>query len=124
MARVTNGELLARIAQLETENAALRESVERGGAADEADAIGGRRDAGTTTAEDSRRRERGWGWTLLATVLIVIGAILAPVAVVASWAKVQLTDTDSFIAAYAPLANDPGVQAFVTDQTVDVIEEN
>lgn len=124
MARVTNGELLAKIAQLETENAALRESVERGAAAVEADAIGGPRQVGDTRADDSRRRERGWGWTLLATVLIVIGAILAPVAVVASWAKVQLTDTDSFVAAYAPLANDPGVQAFVTDQTVDVIEEN
>jgi hypothetical protein len=57
-------------------------------------------------------------------VLIVIGALLAPVATVASWARVQLTDTDSFVAAYAPLARDAAVQAFVADQTVDVIQQN
>jgi hypothetical protein len=125
MARVTNDELLAKIARLETENAALRETVDREAAADAAGPLegNGAGDAGGSLA-DGTRRKRGWGWTLLATVLIVIGAILAPVAVVASWAKVQLTDTDSFVAAYAPLAKDAGVQVFVTDQTVDVIEQN
>jgi hypothetical protein len=70
------------------------------------------------------KRQRSWAWTLLATVLIVIGAILAPVAVIASWAKVQLTDTDSFVATYAPLAHDPGVQAFVTDEAVKAVQDN
>ncbi|MFF1572752.1 hypothetical protein ACFVWR_08400 [Leifsonia sp. NPDC058292] len=122
MARVTNAELLAKIAQLETENAALRETV-RGGAepAGGIDGLDGRIDA---APGEPLRHRRGWGWTLLATVLIVIGAVLAPVSAVASWARVQLTDTDSFVAAYSPLADDPGVQAFVTDQTVDVIEQN
>jgi hypothetical protein len=42
---------------------------------------------------------------------------------VASWAKVQLTDTDTFVATYAPLAKDPAVQAYITNQVVDVINQ-
>ncbi|MEV8212675.1 hypothetical protein [Leifsonia sp. NPDC077715] len=112
MARVTNAELLQRIAALEEENASLR--LQAGA------------DADTTPipAPPAVKHRRGWGWTLLATVLIVLGAILAPLAVVASWAKVQLTDTDTFVATYAPLAHDPAVQAFVTDQAVKAVEDN
>lgn len=111
---VRNDDLHATIARLEAENAALRQ------------ALGGQAAPPVTSPGEATRsrRKRGWGWTVLATALIVIGAVLAPVAVVASWARVQLTDTDSFVAAYAPLANDPGVQAFVTDEAVDVIEQN
>lgn len=114
MPRMTNAELARRVAALEAENAALR----------------GRLDDDSTLplpgspARGLPKHKRGWGWTLLAVVLIVIGAILAPVAVVASWAKVQLTDTDAFVATYAPLAKDPGVQAYVTDQAVTVIQEH
>lgn len=116
MPRVTNAELLQRLAALEAENAELRSRI----------AV-----AGGTTEElpvvdpiAATKRSRGWGWTLLAVVLIVVGAILAPVAVVASWAKVQLTDTDAFVATYAPLAHDPGVQAYVTDEAVKVIQDS
>jgi hypothetical protein len=118
MAQVTSTELLAKIEQLESENAALRETLENETTASVPPSV-----AGTSAAALPRRR-RAWGWTVLATVLIVIGAVLAPAAVVASWAKVQLTDTDSFVAAYAPLAKDPGVRAFLTDQTVTVIQDN
>ncbi|GAA1439942.1 hypothetical protein [Leifsonia poae] len=122
MARVTSSELLAKIERLEGENAALRERLDNAQTMPipplEGDGVSGGGDVVAT------RRKRGWGWTLLATVLILIGAILAPVAVAASWAKVQLTDTDSFVAAYAPLADDPGVQAYVTDQAVQVIQQN
>jgi hypothetical protein len=122
MARETSAELLARIARLENENAALRDSLEHA-QTEPIPPLGG--DAGATgPTTPPRGHKRGWGWTLLAVVLIVIGAILAPVAVVASWAKVQLTETDTFVATYSPLAQDPGVQAFITDQTVAVIQEN
>jgi hypothetical protein len=94
-----------RIAELEAANAALRGK------------------AGRAPAVTETKRQRGWGWTLLATVLIVIGAILAPIAVVASWASHELTDTDTFVATFAPLAKDPAVQDYVTTQTVDVIEQ-
>ncbi|OJX78095.1 hypothetical protein [Leifsonia sp. 71-9] len=115
MPRTTNAELLQRIAALEAENASLRDGLgENPTVPLPADAA----------AVPARTHTRSWAWTLLATVLIVIGAILAPVAVVASWAKVQLTDTQSFVDTYAPLAHDPAVQAYVTDEAVKVIQEN
>ncbi|WP_313546759.1 hypothetical protein [Leifsonia aquatica] len=114
MPRTTNAELLQRIAALEAENASLRDNLGENPTVplpDTADAV-------------PRAHTRGWAWTLLATVLIVIGSLLAPVAVVASWAKVQLTDTQSFVDTFAPLADDPAVQAYVTDEAVKVIQEN
>ncbi|TDP99187.1 MULTISPECIES: hypothetical protein [unclassified Leifsonia] len=113
MARPTNTELLQRIAALEEENAALR--MQSGDPSIDTVPI---------APLPPTKRPRSWAWTLLATVLIVLGAILAPVAVVASWAKVQLTDTDSFVTTYAPLAHDPGVQAFVTDEAVKAVQDN
>lgn len=114
MPRLTNADLARRVAALESENAALRSRLDENATEPLPD---------FATAPEPKHK-RGWGWTLLAVVLIVIGAILAPVAVVASWAKVQLTDTDAFVATYAPLANDPGVQAYVTDETVKVIQQH
>lgn len=119
MPRSTNAELLERIAALEAENASLRDELDAEGTSP-TEPLPGAVGAGAT----ARPHRRSWAWTLLATVLIVIGAILAPVGVVASWAKAQLTDTQSFVDTYAPLADDPSVQAFVTDQTVDVIQQN
>ncbi|HEY8282418.1 MAG TPA: hypothetical protein VIG28_08030 [Leifsonia sp.] len=117
MASRTDEELLRRIAELEEQNADLRARVLSDTPASEDGLSAGPVDA-------ARPHRRGWGWTLLAVVLIVIGAVLAPVAVVASWAKVQLTETDAFVATYAPLAHDPGVQAFITDKTMDVIDQH
>ncbi|WP_285115808.1 bZIP transcription factor [Leifsonia sp. fls2-241-R2A-40a] len=114
MARLSNSELERRLSELEAENAALRAQVGSDTEVLPVDAA----------AAPAVRKRRSWGWTLLATVLIVLGAILAPLAVVASWAKVQLTDTDSFVATYAPLAHDPGVQSFVTDQAVKAVQDN
>ena len=112
MARQTNADLLKRIEDLEAENRALRMRDE-----------GGPEVPLVPVSPAPLKKKRGWGWTVLATVLILIGAILAPVAVVASWAKVELTDTDTFVATYAPLAKDPGVQAYITTQVVDVINQ-
>jgi hypothetical protein len=107
---MTSTELERRIAQLEAENEALRS-----GAAVEPT---------VEPAPLAHRPKRSWAWTLLATVLITLGALLAPVAVIATWVKADLTDTDRFVASFAPLADDPAVQAFVADQTVAVINEN
>lgn len=112
MAGRTEAELLQRIAALESENAVLR----RVATAELAD-------SGQSGAPSAHRKQRGRGWTLLATVLIVVGAILAPLAVVSSWAKAVLTDTDRFVATYAPLADDPAIQAYLTDQTLVVINQ-
>ncbi|HEY9478065.1 MAG TPA: hypothetical protein VIQ26_06490 [Microbacteriaceae bacterium] len=121
MAQANDTDLIEKIAQLEGENAALRAALENQATLPQTDGSGV--DA-TVGGYGSGKRRRGWGWTLLSTALIVIGAVLAPVATVASWARVQLTDTNSFVTAYAPLANDPAVQEFVTDATMDVIQQN
>ncbi|PZU39304.1 MAG: hypothetical protein DI573_07450 [Microbacterium sp.] len=109
MPRLTTAELRRRIDALEAENAALRERAAH--AEDAADTL-----VLDAPADTEAPRRRAWGWTLLATVLITLGALLAPIAVVATWANVQLTDTDRFVAAYGPLADDPAVQAVVADQ--------
>ena len=54
--------------------------------------------------------------SVVATFLIVIGCILAPLSVVAVWAKNQVTDTDRYVTTVAPLARDPAIQAAVTDK--------
>ncbi len=49
-------------------------------------------------------------------VLITIGAVLAPLTVVASWAHDQMGDTDRFMETVEPLASDPAVQTAVADR--------
>lgn len=110
MARSTVQELQRRLAALEAENSALRGGIPASAGAPMPDQV------------VSRRRSRGWGRTLSATVLIVLGTLIAPVALVAAWGNVQLTDTDRFVASYSVLASDPAVQSAVTDQVVEAIE--
>ena len=81
-------ELEARIRELETANAQLRE-------------------ASTPTAGLSGRRPRRLGRTITAVVLIVLGALVTPIEIVGGWSKKLLTDTDSFAATYARLARPP-----------------
>ena len=99
MARETAAQLRERVEALEAENAALKQTPPSGGA------------------------RRAWGRTVLSSALIVIGALLAPVAIVGSWATVSLTDTERFVATYASLADDPHVQEFVSEQVTSVILE-
>ncbi|MDN5764140.1 MAG: hypothetical protein L0H41_17755 [Microlunatus sp.] len=98
-------ELRARIAELENENADLR--------------------TGATTVVESRsappRRSRGR--MVVAVVMILLGVLLAPVAVVTGWAKWTLTDTDRFVATYAPLAESPAVQTYVVSETMKAVDE-
>lgn len=91
--------LQARVAALEAENAALR----------------------SAPAEDRppARRSRA----VLAVVLILLGVLLAPVALVTGWATWTLTDTDRFVATYAPLSNSPEVQAYVVDQAMAAVDD-
>ncbi len=113
MSGAPDPDLQRRLEELEAENALLKtQAIER--TAYPAD----------TAALDvvSPEKKRGRSWTVLATVLIIIGTILAPVALAASWAKIQLSDTEGFVSAFAPLADDPEVQAYITDQVVALID--
>jgi hypothetical protein len=121
MSNATNEALLQRrLEELESENTRLRLHAETL----HAETLPSRDpDAPGPRPSVSGRTRRRAGWTLLATLLIVIGAILAPAAVVASWAKLVLTDTDRFVATYAPLVDDPDIQSYLTDETLTVINQ-
>jgi len=67
------------------------------------------------TPTPSRPRRQRWR-SLVATLLIVIGCILAPLSVVAVWTKNLVTDTDRYVTTVAPLANDPAIQNAVADK--------
>jgi hypothetical protein len=101
--------LQARLARLEAENNELRTQLEARPSDTEGASAGG---------------GRGRGWTALAAVLIVLGCLLAPLAIVTGWAKSTVSDTDTFVATYAPLAHDPEFQGFVVDQVEMVINQN
>jgi len=93
------------IARLTRENARLRGQVESG-----------------TLAARPRTRARGRIRGFFAVLLIALGALLAPVAVVAFWTKAEVTDTSRFVATLAPLAENPVFQAFLVDEIVVAIE--
>lgn len=111
MAGISTKELEARIAALEAENAALRSEAAA--------------PASVTAVEAAppERIRRGRGRTAGAIVLVVLGLLLAPVAVIAGWARLELVDTDRFVATFAPLADDPDVQAYIADQVTVAIED-
>ena len=66
-------------------------------------------------ARQARRRRIGWR-TPVATVLIVIGCLLAPVSVVGVWTANQVSDTNRYIANIEPLVHDPAIQNAMTDK--------
>ncbi|MGP3774968.1 hypothetical protein ACTWJ8_29545 [Streptomyces sp. SDT5-1] len=70
-------------------------------------------------ATGGRRRHRGRSF--LAVVLIVIGCVLAPLGIVASWAADEVGDTDRYVATVGPLASDPDVQDAVANRATDAI---
>lgn len=94
--------IAARLAELERENQALRRLVAE------------RPDVVVTSAPvvvAAPRPRRHWARATAAAVLITLGVILAPLAVVAHWAQRELTDTDRYLATIGPLASDPVVQS-------------
>ena len=66
-------------------------------------------------AEAPRRRRFSWR-TLVSVVLIVLGCVLAPVAVLASWAGNEVASTDRWVATVEPLIHDPAIQNALTDK--------
>src|SRR5215207_9463830 len=72
------------------------------------------------TAPPRPRRTFRWR-SLLATVLIVLGCVLAPVAGVSVWVNNQVSDTDRFVRTMSPLVDDPDVQARLTDRLTTTV---
>ena len=68
----------------------------------------------TEKAKPARRR---LAWRApLATILIVIGCLLAPISVLAVWTANQVSDTSRYVANVEPLVHDPAVQNALTDK--------
>jgi hypothetical protein len=55
---------------------------------------------------------------VVAVLLIAIATILSPVAVVADWTRLQLTNAQALLDTFGPLASDPRVQQYVADRVV------
>jgi hypothetical protein len=62
-----------------------------------------------------RRHRPGWRGPV-ATLLIVLGCILAPVSVLAVWTANQVSDTNRYVENVAPLIHEPAVQSALTDK--------
>ncbi len=58
---------------------------------------------------------------IASALLIFIGAVLAPLSVIALWTKTTVTDTDHFVTTMAPLASNPNVQVAVTNRITNKI---
>jgi hypothetical protein len=70
----------------------------------------------TVELQELKPERRGWWRPVVATVLIIIVVVLAPLSVVARWAHDEISDTDRYVDSVAPLASDPAVQKAVIDR--------
>jgi hypothetical protein len=71
---------------------------------------------------DGPARRQGFSWrTPVSIVLIVLGCILAPVAVLSVWAGNQVSDTGRWVATVEPLIHDPAIQNVLTDKITNQI---
>jgi hypothetical protein len=98
------GDERAELERLRAEVASLRSQVQAGGAG-----------PGERAAPTDRLPRRRWR-TVVASLLIVLACVLAPLSVVAVWTRNQLTNTDRYLATVAPLADDPAIQDAIADQ--------
>lgn len=98
--------LLARLQLLETENARLRSASAT---------------PQVVVMQPPPRPRRKWGRSTGAVILILIGALLAPIAVVGSWARGLVVDTDRYVNTVAPIADDPLVQSAVTNRVTTAV---
>jgi hypothetical protein len=71
-------------------------------------------------AAAARRRHPGWR-SPVATLLIVIGCLLAPVSLLAVWTANEVSNTDRYVANVQPLIHEPAIQNALTDKITNVI---
>jgi hypothetical protein len=71
--------------------------------------------AGGATAGAGRKRHISWR-SPVSAVLITLGCILAPLAVLAVWTANQVSNTSRYVANVAPLIRQPAIQGALTDK--------
>ncbi|MFD9477283.1 hypothetical protein [Streptomyces nojiriensis] len=62
--------------------------------------------------------------SLLSAILIIIGCVLAPLGIVASWTSSIVGNTDRYVSTVAPLASDPDVQAAAANRVTAALMEH
>ena len=73
-------------------------------------------------AEAGPRHRRHFSWrALVAVILIVLGCVLAPEAVLGVWAGNLISNTDRYVATVQPLIDDPAIQNVLTDKITNQI---
>jgi len=71
---------------------------------------------GEPPSTPARPARGGWWRGPVVVVCLLLVAIIAPLAIVATWAHDEIGDTDRYVDTVAPLAHDPAVQAAVADR--------
>ena len=66
------------------------------------------------------RRRIGWR-TPVATLLIVVGCVFAPMSVLGVWSANQVSDTSRYVANIEPLIHNPAIQTALTDKVTNAI---
>jgi uncharacterized membrane protein YiaA len=75
--------------------------------------------------EPAPTRRRGGRWrTPLAITLIILGSILAPIAVLGFWGANEVSNTDRYVANMQPLISQPPIQDALTNQVTTAITNN
>lgn len=66
----------------------------------------------------------GAGWRRwVAGVLGVLACVLLPLSLVAGWTKAIVSDTDTYVATVAPLADDPDIQQYVITRLTTAVQD-
>ncbi|GAA1622169.1 hypothetical protein [Georgenia ruanii] len=70
----------------------------------------------TETAEPARRRHPGRLRNVGATLVVLLGCVLAALSVVSTWLATQVTNTNAYVETVAPVIDDPRLQKAMADQ--------
>ncbi len=66
--------------------------------------------------EASAHVRAGWWRPVVATVLIVVAAVAAPLGIVARWAHDEVGNTETYVSSITPLASNPAVQSAIINR--------
>jgi len=77
-----------------------------------------------TMAMPTESRSHPRGLSVLSAVMIVLALVLAPLSVASVWADRIVSNTDQYVKTVEPLADNPDVQAALTDQVTQAIMDN
>lgn len=72
------------------------------------------------SSQPARRHHFGWR-APVATALIGLGCLLAPLSVLGIWTANQVSDTNRYVATVTPLVHDPAIQRALTDKITNTL---